>query len=399
MDEETGSVDDLDPSAVDEKMWDDMKKESEKDKELKNDEAKGSKTDDQTAADGEKDDGQDLEGIDGQEEIEEEEEHDDGEGVERPEAENMDPHPEDEKTLDLPEELDFTGGDDTKDEDISDDGMDDLSDVEESKEDFGHEQDEVDGEEKPLEDADDNEEVPADDEGDQEGTGQDDEIMEDQPDQPEEDRPEEHDTRETDLPQDEDQTAGGDSGAANETEENPQQEQDAQGVNQSEKEIDPQQAQPGKAPENEEQGDSGKGAPNMVLDVWILSNASRTKHFGNLQMCSISGINVARSYQRLTNLYPKKTTKMLTWQMLILNTLRMTPRLIRRRWGLLPRTRLRILTKAKRSKTTTCQSTTTLIFMMLWNQMSTRMLQKDSIAFKLSRKQAKRKMLALSCLP
>lgn len=261
MDEETGSVDDLDPSAVDEKMWDDMKKESEKDKELKNDEAKGSKTDDQTAADGEKDDGQDLEGIDGQEEIEEEEEHDDGEGVERPEAENMDPHPEDEKTLDLPEELDFTGGDDTKDEDISDDGMDDLSDVEESKEDFGHEQDEVDGEEKPLEDADDNEEVPADDEGDQEGTGQDDEIMEDQPDQPEEDRPEEHDTRETDLPQDEDQTAGGDSGAANETEENPQQEQDAQGVNQSEKEIDPQQAQPGKAPENEEQGDSGKGAP------------------------------------------------------------------------------------------------------------------------------------------
>lgn len=260
MDAETGSVDDLDPSAVDEKMWDDMKNESEQDKELKNDKAKGSKTEDQTAADGEKAEGEDLDGVDGEEEIDEGEEGDDGEGLERPEAENMDPHAEDQQTLDLPEELDFAGGDETKDEDLTDDGMDDLSDVEESKDDLQHEEDEMDVEEKQHEDTGENEE-PSADENDREGVAQDDEIMEDQPDQPDEDRPNEHDTREADLPHDVDQSAGGESGAANEPQDNVQQEHDTQGVNQSEKEIDPQQAQPGKAPENEEQGDNGKGAP------------------------------------------------------------------------------------------------------------------------------------------
>ncbi|KEF59451.1 uncharacterized protein A1O9_04295 [Exophiala aquamarina CBS 119918] len=256
MDEETGSVDDLDPSAVDEKMWDDMKKESEQDKELKNDKAKGSKTEDQTATDGEKAEGEDLESADGAEEIDKEEEDDDGEGAERPEAQNMDPHPEDEQALDLPEELDLAGGEETKDDDISDDGMNDLSDIEDSKDELQQEDNQVEAEDKQVEDEEDEDELA--DEGDREGTAHDDEIVEDQPD---DDRPDEQDTREADVPHEVDQSAGGETGAANEPQETLQQEQNVQGVNQSEKQIDPQQAQPGKAPENEEQGNSGKGAP------------------------------------------------------------------------------------------------------------------------------------------
>jgi len=259
MDEETGSVDDLDPTAVDEKMWDDMNNEPEQDKELKNDKAKGHKTEEQTAADGEKADGEDMEGIEGEEEIDEEEEGDDGEGTERPEADNMDPHPESEQALDLPEELDLAGGEETKDEDISDDGMHDLSDIEDSKDEFQHEDQDVEAENKHGND----DESDSADEGERDGTAQDDEIMEDQPDRPDEGGRNEHDAREADLPHDVDQSAGGETGAANEPQETMQQEQNVQGVNQSEKEIDPQQAQPGKASENEEQGDSGKGAPEQ----------------------------------------------------------------------------------------------------------------------------------------
>ncbi|KIV89827.1 hypothetical protein PV10_07197 [Exophiala mesophila] len=255
MDEETGSVDDLDPTAVDEKLWDDMKKESESEKELKNDKAKGTKSDDQTGAEGEKEEGDEMEGVEGEDEIED----DEGEGAERAEAENMDQHPEDQQALDLPEELDFVGDEDTKD-DISDDGMEDLSDVE-APADETEEVEEVDGDKtsKPLDELGQDEDGASDNEG-SDGEALDDEVMEEPPEEKEEEETGELDQRESNLPQDADEHAGGgDSGAANEAEDDVQQDQNTEGVNQSEKEIDPQQAQPGKA-ENEEQGDTGKGA-------------------------------------------------------------------------------------------------------------------------------------------
>ncbi|KAH8704657.1 hypothetical protein GQ44DRAFT_763966 [Phaeosphaeriaceae sp. PMI808] len=86
---EVGSVDDLGPSAVDEKMWDEGGKEDNaKDKEG------------QEAIDGEEDDEVDMEGEDQEENI--------GMG----EAEKMDPHAKEEETLDLPEDLNIDGQDD-----------------------------------------------------------------------------------------------------------------------------------------------------------------------------------------------------------------------------------------------------------------------------------------------
>merc|ERR1712029_900184 len=104
----------LDPTAVDEKMWDDMKNESE-DKELKNDKAKGEKSDDQTAADGEKADQEDMEGLEGEEQVDEED-GEEGEGAERPEAENMDPHTDNQEALDLPDELQLAGEEGAKED-------------------------------------------------------------------------------------------------------------------------------------------------------------------------------------------------------------------------------------------------------------------------------------------
>lgn len=260
IEEETGSVDDLDPSAVDEKMWDDMMDESEKDKEMKNDKAQGQKSDDQTAAEGQQSEGEDMEGLDG-EDIDEQD-AEEGDGAERPEAENMDPHLENEKALDLPEELQLNGEDETKDDDISDDGIDELSDIDKPAEDEVESEmvDETEKQERQADDVGGGEEVePEEDELDN-GAAQDDVIMEDQPAEKEDEEQADHDTREDYTAQDMDETAGAESGAANEVQESIDSEQNMQGVNQSEKEPDPQQSQPGKASENQEQGESGTGA-------------------------------------------------------------------------------------------------------------------------------------------
>ncbi|EXJ89149.1 hypothetical protein A1O3_02213 [Capronia epimyces CBS 606.96] len=261
LDEETGSVDDLDPSAVDEKMWDDMKDESEKDKEMKNDKAQGKKSDDQAAADGQQPEGEEMDGLP-EDEIEEEG-TDEGDGAERPEAENTDPHLDNEKALDLPDELQLNGEDETKDDDISDDGMDELSDIDQAAE------EEIDGEgeneperpEKHLDDVgDDSEEIGSSEDEPENGVAQDDQIMEDQPGEKEDEEQPDHDTREDETGQEMDETAGGESGAANEIQDAADQEQGIPGVNESEKEPDPQQSQPGKASENQEQGETGTGA-------------------------------------------------------------------------------------------------------------------------------------------
>ncbi|EXJ64606.1 hypothetical protein A1O7_00943 [Cladophialophora yegresii CBS 114405] len=259
VDEEAGSVDDLDPDAVDEKMWDDMKNESEKqDKEMKNDKAKGKKSDDNTAADGENADDGDLEGE--QEEVEEGDEE--GEGGERPEGEQMDAHVDEEKALDLPEELNLAGEDEMKDDEISDDGMDELSDIEDSAEQTGGA--EADGAEdsekqdQPWDDAADKDEIAAEETDGDNAVAHDDEIMEDQPEELEDD-PDDQDTRQDDTAHDAEENAGGESGTANELRDDLDAEQDAEGMNQADKDPNPEQSQPGKAPNNGEEGKSGEG--------------------------------------------------------------------------------------------------------------------------------------------
>lgn len=260
IDEETGSVDDLDPNAVDEKMWDDMKNESEE-KEMKNDKAKGKKSDDQTAADGEKADDEEMEGLEGEEQVDEDD-GDEEDGGERPEGENMEPHVDNEEALELPEELQLAGDDEIKDDDISDDGMDELSDIEKPA-DEEVEQTELDDPDKAETSKDgmdkDDETAEQDDDVD-DGIAQDDEVMEDQPAEEETDDQEDHHKREEDVTQDALETAGGESGAANDLQDTVEPEQNTQGMNDADKDPNPEQSQPGKAPENQEQGDTGKGA-------------------------------------------------------------------------------------------------------------------------------------------
>ncbi|OAP57631.1 hypothetical protein AYL99_08369 [Fonsecaea erecta] len=264
IDEETGTVDDLDPNAVDEKLWDDIKNESEKDRELKNDKAKGKKSDDQTAGDGNQDKGEEMEET-GRPEEEMDEGEDRDEGGERPEGQQMDEHVEEEKALDLPEELQLAGEDEIKDDDISDDGMDELSDMDNPREEvegdgFEETQEIGEHEKRPDEGAAEDEVDTGEDEA-ENGIAQDNEIMEDQPDEVEDDdKKDGHDTREDDKVHDLEETAGGESGAANEVQENVDAEQSVEGINEAEQEPNPQQSQPGKASEDKDQGKTGTGA-------------------------------------------------------------------------------------------------------------------------------------------
>jgi midasin len=196
---EVGSVDDLGPSAVDEKMWDEGGKEDDaKDKEGKEDVGTENQ-DEQVAAEEnqkEKEKEKPKEGEDGEEgdekdnkegeEDEEMEGEDQDENVGVGETEKMDPHAKEEETLDLPEDLNIDGQDDEgkEDDDIGDmdmgddlpeDEMDELDasaqpdtvddeigpeqEGEEEKETTGH----VEDEEQPPEDQDEEADEPMDD--------------------------------------------------------------------------------------------------------------------------------------------------------------------------------------------------------------------------------------------
>lgn len=128
MDEEAGDVDDLDPTAVDEKMWDGDGEEAEKDQE--GDDSKGkSNKDEQVAA--QENDKQAKEGDERESGDEEEAEGaEQGEEVKQDDAEKHDPHAQEGEALDLPDDMELDGDEDEKSIDGSDDGMDDLSDVE-----------------------------------------------------------------------------------------------------------------------------------------------------------------------------------------------------------------------------------------------------------------------------
>lgn len=135
IDEETGSVDDLDPGAVDEKLWDGGNDEQQKDTE--NEEGKGQSEAEQQAAaqeeksdkDGEKGEEKQKEGEEEEEETEDEEApEDEGEAVGREEMDVTDPQAKEEETLELPEEMQLDDGEGKDDNGEDDDEMDDLDD-------------------------------------------------------------------------------------------------------------------------------------------------------------------------------------------------------------------------------------------------------------------------------
>ncbi|KAG6007079.1 hypothetical protein E4U21_006341 [Claviceps maximensis] len=147
MDEEAGDVDDLDPTAVDEKMWD-GEDEEQAEKDQQGNEAQGQKQDEddeQMAAEedtkkkkdakpqpeAEENKGDDEEAQnEGEEENEEEQEEDD---IHAPEELNrQDQNVEQQETLDLPEDMELDL-DDKEGMSESDDELDDLSDLEDAE--------------------------------------------------------------------------------------------------------------------------------------------------------------------------------------------------------------------------------------------------------------------------
>ncbi|KKY20099.1 putative aaa atpase [Phaeomoniella chlamydospora] len=134
MDEEAGSVDNLDPSAVDEKLWDGLGKEEQK--ELEDDQAKGQADQNETTAN---------ENRNAQTEAQEDKEEaatsgdedeasdpdDEGEAVGREEVDKTDPHLQQEEGMELPDEMQLDGEKGGDDSSISDEDFDKLSDVEE----------------------------------------------------------------------------------------------------------------------------------------------------------------------------------------------------------------------------------------------------------------------------
>ncbi|KAL6692625.1 hypothetical protein J3F84DRAFT_103279 [Trichoderma pleuroticola] len=142
MDEEAGDVDDLDPTAVDEKMWDGDDEKAEKDQE--GDKAKGQKQEDeQMATEGE------AKPDDGDQE-QDQDQKPDGEVPEEPEAEDVEAEEEDVQAkeelnrqdqtveendaLELPEDLDMNLDENDAEGSDNEDDLDLMSDIEEDKE-------------------------------------------------------------------------------------------------------------------------------------------------------------------------------------------------------------------------------------------------------------------------
>ncbi|KKZ66310.1 hypothetical protein EMCG_07974 [[Emmonsia] crescens] len=129
IDEETGSVDGLEASAVDEKMWDGTNDQEQKDTETEK--GKGEpEAEDKTAASSEKNEKVDqVKNGDESENEGSEPPDEEGEAVGREDMDTADPHAKEEPVLDLPEDMELDGPD-TKDKEDSDpdDDLGDLSD-------------------------------------------------------------------------------------------------------------------------------------------------------------------------------------------------------------------------------------------------------------------------------
>ena len=134
IDEETGDVDNLDPSAVDEKLWDGKAGETDKEKNGPQDKGKVDKDDQADEATEQRECAQVQEG--------EEEDHEasqngieEAEEVAQQETEKVDPQVQESQNLDLPEEMDLDNIDGTDAESApGDSDMEGMSDVEQEKE-------------------------------------------------------------------------------------------------------------------------------------------------------------------------------------------------------------------------------------------------------------------------
>jgi midasin len=134
IDEETGSVDNLDPSAVDEKLWESLA--DDQSKELENADGAGKSTKEETAAQNQNNDRADRP----EEVIDDEDDQgiEDQDNVSQSGAEKMDPHLEQEQALEFSDEMQLDGDQEAKEASISDDGLDEFSD-----DDVGNEQEPI----------------------------------------------------------------------------------------------------------------------------------------------------------------------------------------------------------------------------------------------------------------
>ncbi|KAL0931659.1 denitrification regulatory protein nirq [Colletotrichum truncatum] len=154
MDEELGDVDDLDPTAVDEKMWD-GENEEEAEKDQQGEKANGQKKkDEQMAADNdakadENEAEDDEQQVDQGDEEMEDEAVPEQEDVKFEEEIKQDQNVEQNDTLNMPEEMDFDFKDDGEDELSEDDDLDQLSDMEKDELQQKQEDNIEDGEEEP----------------------------------------------------------------------------------------------------------------------------------------------------------------------------------------------------------------------------------------------------------
>ena len=137
LDEEAANVDNLDPSAVDEKLWDGLANEDEKELEGENLEGQNDEGDAAAADEKKKSEDQDIpkDAAETGEEDGTESADEEGEAVGHEQPDQVDPHLEEEKGMDLPEEMQLDGVEEGQQSEISDEDFDRLSDIEDPSDD------------------------------------------------------------------------------------------------------------------------------------------------------------------------------------------------------------------------------------------------------------------------
>lgn len=132
IDEEVGDVDDLDPSAVDEKLWDGNGEDAGKEKEGSKGNGETQKDEQMAAEDGQREDANTEEA--GDDENTSQEGAAEGEEVAREEMDKVDPHLQEGQNLDVPDEMEFDqDNDNTRTSELDDSDLDGLSDVDQEK--------------------------------------------------------------------------------------------------------------------------------------------------------------------------------------------------------------------------------------------------------------------------
>ena len=127
IDEETGEVDDLDPSAIDEKLWDRSGREAEKDEVREQYKGKEAKDEQQAASEQQKNkpiSNTEAEDVESKDEGSDE----DNEATFQERSEKMESYPQDEQKLDLPEDINLQGEERSISDSVTDDHLDELSD-------------------------------------------------------------------------------------------------------------------------------------------------------------------------------------------------------------------------------------------------------------------------------